>query len=52
MARPAEGDGVSLTSRPELKASLSPPNPEMLERPIVGGSATNLEWLLNEVRSH
>jgi hypothetical protein len=43
---------MSVTSRPELKASHSPPNPEMLEVPIDGGSATNLERLLNEVRSH
>jgi periplasmic divalent cation tolerance protein len=36
----------------ELRALHSYPNPEILEVPITGGSATYLEWLLNEVRSH
>lgn len=42
----------STEAQSELRALHSHPNPEILEVPITGGSATYLEWLLNEVRSH
>jgi periplasmic divalent cation tolerance protein len=42
----------SAEAQAELRALHSRPNPEILEVPITGGSATYLEWLLNEVRSH
>lgn len=42
----------SAEAQAELKASHSHPDPEILEVPVTGGSATYLEWLLNEVRSH
>jgi periplasmic divalent cation tolerance protein len=42
----------SAEAQAELRALHSNPDPEILEVPITGGSATYLEWLLNEVRSH
>jgi periplasmic divalent cation tolerance protein len=42
----------SAEAQAELRALHPHPDPEILEVPITGGSATYLEWLLNEVRSH
>jgi len=42
----------SREAQAELRALHSRPNPEILEVPITDGSATYLEWLLKEVRSH
>jgi periplasmic divalent cation tolerance protein len=42
----------SAEAQSALRALHSNDNPEILEVPITGGSATYLAWLLNEVRSH